>query len=175
MTPPRTDFRDVTPQDTFQLEPEPGSSDGVPIHVLPPPRAINVPTRKTFREILTSKETWLPVGRFLKKSVTVGAAIIAGTVSVTAEVISSLPWEALWRLGVKWFKLGVCVFLDILDCFVGRLLGFGILFDLGCALITAALWGKRGWWCLLEVVDITEQIDGFVPTCTIIALRAWND
>ena len=47
--------------------------------------------------------------------------------------------------------------------------------DLGCALIAAALWGKRGWWCLLEVLDITEQIDGFVPSCTLVALRSWND
>lgn len=65
--------------------------------------------------------------------------------------------------------------LDFLDFTIGRLLGFGIAFDLGCWLIAAAMWGHRSWWSLWEVVDITEQIDGFIPTCTIIALRSWND
>lgn len=85
------------------------------------------------------------------------------------------PYREFWQLSVKWFKLAVCIFLDILDCFIGRILGFGFLFDVGCALICAALWGNRGWYALWEVVDVTEQIDGFCPTCTIIAIRAWND
>lgn len=85
------------------------------------------------------------------------------------------PAAGLWRTVKKCFKLGVCLMLDILDFTVGRILGFGIVFDIGCALIAVALWGHKGWWALLEVVDITEQLDGFVPTCTIIALTAWND
>lgn len=84
---------------------------------------------------------------------------------------AGVAWSGLW----KCVKLGICIALDILDFFIGRILGFGIAFDVGCALITSALWGKRGMWALWEVIDITEQIDGFVPTCTIIALRAWND
>ncbi len=80
-------------------------------------------------------------------------------------------WRGVWKL----IKLGICMGMDILDFFIGRILGFGIVFDVGCALIAVALWGNRGWWALWEVVDVTEQIDSFVPTCTIIAIRAWND
>ena len=80
-----------------------------------------------------------------------------------------------WRLLWKSVKLGICIGMDVLDFTVGRMLGFGIFFDLGCAMIATALWGKRGWWALLEGVDITEQIDGFIPTCTIIALTSWHD
>ena len=82
---------------------------------------------------------------------------------------------AFGRLFWKFTKLGICIGLDIFDGIFGRLLGFGIAVDVGCALICAALWGKRGWWALWEVADITEQLDAFVPTCTIIALRSWND
>ena len=80
-----------------------------------------------------------------------------------------------WHQAKKFLKLGLCLTMDFFDFFIGRLLGFGIAFDIGCALIATALWGKRGWWALLEVADITEQLDGFVPTCTIIALKSWND
>jgi hypothetical protein len=79
--------------------------------------------------------------------------------------------RGLW----KFAKLGICIGMDIFDGVFGRLLGFGIAVDIGCALICAALWGKRGWWALWEVADITEQLDAFIPTCTIIALRSWND
>jgi hypothetical protein len=82
---------------------------------------------------------------------------------------------AFGRLFWRFVKLGICIGLDIFDGIFGRLLGFGIAVDVGCALICAALWGKRGWWALWEVADITEQLDAFIPTCTIIALRSWND
>lgn len=118
---------------------------------------------------------WRDVGWLLKQAFDVGASVISGTVAFTVDVISALPWRGIGRFFGKSFKLSVSIVLDLLDFTIGRLLGFGILFDLGCALITAALWGKRGWWCLLEVLDITEQIDGFIPSCTLIALRSWND
>jgi hypothetical protein len=82
---------------------------------------------------------------------------------------------AFGRLFWKFAKLGICVGLDLFDGIFGRLLGFGIAVDVGCALICSALWGKRGLWALWEVADITEQLDAFIPTCTIIALRSWND
>jgi hypothetical protein len=129
--------------------------DEVPVRLLLPPEEDPTPRRKTLGKFLTSGDTWRTAGQLAKRAATVSASAISDTVTFTTAVISSLPWREFWRLGVKWFKLGVCVFLDILDCFVGRILGFGILFDIGCACICAALWGSRGWWCLLEVVDIT--------------------
>jgi hypothetical protein len=82
---------------------------------------------------------------------------------------------AFGRLFWKFVKLFICMGMDFFDFTVGRLLGFGIAVDVGCALICSALWGKRGLWALWEVADITEQLDAFIPTCTIIALRSWNE
>ena len=68
-------------------------------------------------------------------------------------------------------KLAVCVGYDVFDFTVGRFL-FAIPFGgelVGCAL-GAALFGKQGLWYGLEAIDPTEQIDGFIPTATIIAL-----
>ena len=94
---------------------------------------------------------------------------------VIAENLSALPWGKIWRTAKKTLKLGISMFLDFLDFTIGRLLGFGILFDIGCACICAALWGKRGWWAMWEVIDVTENLVDWLPTCTIIALRCWND
>lgn len=69
-------------------------------------------------------------------------------------------------------RIAACVALDMLDFTIGRAPGFGVGFDIGLALIAAAMWGKRGWWHLWEVFDVTEQFCGFVPTCTLIALSA---
>ena len=69
-------------------------------------------------------------------------------------------------------KIAICVGLDILDFTIGRVPGIGIGFDLGLAIVAASMWGKRGWWHLWEVIDITEQFDAFAPTCTLIALSA---
>ena len=76
---------------------------------------------------------------------------------------------------LKLFKFGVSIGLDVFDLLVGWVLGFGILVDLGCGLISAAMWGKKGWVALLEVVDIIEVIDMWCPTCTIIAATALKD
>jgi hypothetical protein len=122
-----------------------------------------------------SSPMWRTTGLATLQAVSSGAAVLSQAGAVVAETLSALPWGEIWRVGKKSLKLSICLFLDFLDFTIGRLLGFGILFDLGCALMAAALWGKRGWWCLLEVLDITEQIDGFVPSCTLVALRSWND
>ena len=81
--------------------------------------------------------------------------------------------RGLW----KFTKLGICIGLDIFDFTFGRLLGFGIAVDVGSALIAMGLWGM-GWrslWSMPELFDLTEQIDGFLPSCTFIALAAWGN
>ncbi len=68
-------------------------------------------------------------------------------------------------------KLAVCIIYDALDLTLGRTL-FVIPFGgelVGCALC-AAMFGTSGLLYGLEALDMTEQIDGFIPTATLIAL-----
>ena len=68
-------------------------------------------------------------------------------------------------------KLAVCILFDLIDFTLGRTL-FIIPFGgelIGCALC-AAMFGPSGLLYGLEALDVTEQIDGFIPTATIIAL-----
>ena len=71
----------------------------------------------------------------------------------------------LWRL-----KFAICVIYDLIDMTAGRLMPF-VGEVVGVALC-CAMFGKNGLFYGLEVIDITEQIDGFIPTATIIA---WNN
>jgi len=69
-------------------------------------------------------------------------------------------------------KLVACIAYDFFDFTIGRVL-FPIPFlgeILGCALC-CMLFGMDGLLYGLEALDPTEQIDGFVPTATIIAIR----
>lgn len=73
--------------------------------------------------------------------------------------------RGMWKL-----KLMVCVLYDFMDFTVGRLM-FPIPFlgeIIGCALC-CAMFGKAGLFYGLEAIDVTEQLDGFIPTATIIA------
>lgn len=76
----------------------------------------------------------------------------------------SLPWSV---------KFGIAIVVDLLDFTLGRFL-FVAPFSgeiLGTA-VGVALFGWKGLFYLLEAIDPTEQIDGFIPTCTLIALAA---
>lgn len=75
-----------------------------------------------------------------------------------------------------WVKFFFCLIYDIWDFTIGRLmfatpfLGeiIGVLF--GCL-----LFGSKGFYYALEAIDPTEQIDGFIPTATLIAIAAKKD
>ena len=72
----------------------------------------------------------------------------------------------------KWwiFKLAICMIYDLFDFTLGRVL-FTIPFAgelLGMSLCYA-LFGKQGLFYGLEAIDMTEQVDAFIPTATIIA------
>jgi hypothetical protein len=75
-----------------------------------------------------------------------------------------------------WAKLAIAVLVDFFDFTLGRLL-FVIPFggEIIGAAVGVALFGWKGLFYLLEAIDPTEQIDGFIPTCTIIALGARQD
>jgi hypothetical protein len=72
----------------------------------------------------------------------------------------------MWTL-----KLIICIIYDLFDFTIGRLL-FATPFMgelIGCVL-AGLLFGKAGLFYGLEVIDPTEQFDGFIPTATIIAI-----
>jgi hypothetical protein len=70
-----------------------------------------------------------------------------------------------------WLKFIVCILVDIFDFTVGRVL-FLMPFSgemIGC-FIGYLMFGSSGLLYALEALDPTEQIDGFIPTATLIAL-----
>lgn len=67
-------------------------------------------------------------------------------------------------------KLVIAVAIDIADFFIGRIPGFGTAFEVLTTAIAFAMFGWKGLAYGWEVLDLTEQIDGFVPTLSIIAL-----
>jgi hypothetical protein len=67
-------------------------------------------------------------------------------------------------------KLVVAVILDILDFTIGRIPGFELVFDVALGLAAVAMWGWPGLIAFWEIADPTGQVDGFVPTLTLIAL-----
>lgn len=72
-----------------------------------------------------------------------------------------------------WIKFLIAIMVDIFDMTAGRFL-FVIPFGgeiVGTA-VAVALFGWKGVFYLVEALDPTEQIDAFIPTCTLIALAA---
>ncbi len=67
-------------------------------------------------------------------------------------------------------KLIAAIILDIADFTVGRILGFGTAMDMILVLIGFSMFGWKGLFQLWEVADLSDQVDGFVPTLTLIAL-----
>lgn len=67
-------------------------------------------------------------------------------------------------------KLVIAVILDIVDFTIGRIPGFEIVVDIALGVAAVALWGWPGLFAFWELADPTGQIDGFVPTMTMIAL-----
>jgi hypothetical protein len=67
-------------------------------------------------------------------------------------------------------KLAFSVVIDVLDFTLGRIPVFGTVTDGVGTLVLFLLWGPAGLVNAWEVVDVTDQIDGFIPTATLIAL-----
>jgi hypothetical protein len=72
----------------------------------------------------------------------------------------------MWKV-----KLVVCLLYDLFDFTLGRLL-FVVPFagEVVGVLLSVGMFGWRGTLYGLEALDPTEQIDGFIPTATLIAL-----
>lgn len=67
-------------------------------------------------------------------------------------------------------KLIVSICFDVLDFFIGRIPILGTFFDIAGTILGYSLWGKAGLLQGLEIIDITDQLDSFIPTLTIIGL-----
>jgi hypothetical protein len=74
------------------------------------------------------------------------------------------------------FRMAVSVAIDVADLTVGRLM-FPVPWEEGAgAVILFFLWGPAGLAYLWELADMTEQIDAFVPTATLIGLYVgWRE
>ena len=89
--------------------------------------------------------------------------VIKGTESkVSGNFSNTTP---LWRL-----KFAICIIYDFIDMTAGRLIPFAG--EVVGVALCCFMFGKNGLFYGLEAIDITEQIDGFIPTATIIA---WNN
>lgn len=62
------------------------------------------------------------------------------------------------------WRLGLALFLDILDFTLGRIPILGTIFDGVLGIIGIMLWGKTGAFQFLEIFDFTDQIDAEIPT-----------
>lgn len=73
-------------------------------------------------------------------------------------------------------RLALCIAIDAFDFSLGRVPILGSVTDGISSLVLFLLWGPVGLLHLWELIDITDNIDGFVPTATLIALYAgWKD
>ena len=73
-------------------------------------------------------------------------------------------------------RLAVSFAIDVLDFTIGRVPIFGSVGEGASALLLMALWGPPGLFYLGELADVTDQIDGFIPTATLIGLYVgWRE
>jgi hypothetical protein len=67
-------------------------------------------------------------------------------------------------------RLAISVAIDLFDFTIGRAPLMGTVGEGMSTFVLVLLWGWPGLAYAGEFLDFTEQIDGFVPTATIIAI-----
>lgn len=67
-------------------------------------------------------------------------------------------------------RLAFSVVIDIFDLTLGRLPIFGSVTEGVGSIVLWAMWGPIGLVNLWELVDVTDQVDSFIPTATLVAL-----
>ena len=79
------------------------------------------------------------------------------------------------RQGYFW-RLALSVIIDLCDFTFGRIPILGTVEDGVGGIVATALWGRAGLVYFWELLDVTDQIDGFVPTATLIGLYVgWRE
>lgn len=71
-------------------------------------------------------------------------------------------------------KMIISIIWDLLDFTIGRIPGFGTLFDFAGTLLALLLWGAPGLLAVWEVFDVTDQLDAEIPTLTLIGLLSYS-
>lgn len=73
-------------------------------------------------------------------------------------------------------RLAFSIVIDIFDFTLGRLPIFGSVTEGVGSIVLFAMWGPAGLVNLLELFDVTEQFDAFIPTATLVALYVgWRE
>lgn len=67
-------------------------------------------------------------------------------------------------------KLVISVVWDLLDFTIGRVPVIGTLFDVGGTTLALYLYGTRGLLAGLEIFEVTEQLDSWIPSLTLLGL-----
>lgn len=79
------------------------------------------------------------------------------------------------RQGFFW-RLAISVIIDLADFTLGRIPILGTVEDGVGGIAATALWGQAGLAYFWELADFTDQIDGFIPTATLIGLYVgWRE
>lgn len=75
-----------------------------------------------------------------------------------------------------WWKLLIALAVDGFDFTIGRfLVPVPYAGELIGTTVAVLLFGWKGLFYLLEAIDPTEQVDAFIPTCTLIALAVMRE
>ncbi len=94
---------------------------------------------------------------------------------LTQRAPSNISAGWTWADGVRApvaAKFAIALVLDLIDFTIGRAPILGVGMDALAAGVAVLLWGWKGLFALWELADPTEQIDGFAPTQTLIALAS---
>lgn len=74
--------------------------------------------------------------------------------------------------GTTKLKLVGSISLDALGLGIGWMPGLGHLLEPFKFAISCAMWGKHGAWSAWEFFEVTNMVDSFIPTHTLIAWYA---
>lgn len=69
-----------------------------------------------------------------------------------------------------WIRLAICIVIDLLDFTLGRALFLVPVEEVPIAALMVLIFGLPGIAYLAEIAELTEQVDAFIPTATLIAL-----
>ena len=67
----------------------------------------------------------------------------------------------------------ISIVWDFLDFTIGRIPGFGTLFDIIGTFLAVMLYGASGTLALWEIIDVTDQFDAEIPTLTAIGILTY--
>ena len=74
----------------------------------------------------------------------------------------------------KWlFKMFVSIAFDLLDMIMPP--GLGTIYDIAGGFLGLMLWGGKGAAQFWEIIDVTDRIDAFVPTLTIMGIFSMRE